>query len=153
VTNPSVNSVPRHDLRSLLRAMAPESLVPCAWVLATLDAEATAPRASDADPTAFLTVAEMAALARCGESTVRGWLRLGLIPGAVKVVGLGWRVTGEDFSSFLEGSAAVAPTTTSAVSPIVPRASRRTPPAQSWEEIRGVKPRTRRHRSHASEAA
>jgi hypothetical protein len=68
---------------------------------ALLDALGTVPTPGTAEPTADLTVAELAARFHRAPSTLRGWLETGRFEGAYKLNGRDWRIPSASVAGFL----------------------------------------------------
>lgn len=62
-------------------------------------------RRSTMEPLGDLTIEQVAAKVRRADSTIRGWLNGGLLPGAYKLRGRDWRVPAAVLSRFLQAQA------------------------------------------------
>ena len=94
-----MRETPRESLRPALAAVVahlPDDAsvtLPVRWIRERL--EEAEPPASDE----LLTVGEMASMAKVSRSTVRTWLRAGLVPGAYRL-GASWRARASEFRTW-----------------------------------------------------
>lgn len=113
-------------VRALLDATTADTVaIPRAWVEALL---------APAVPSAGLTVAQVAAQLRRGESTIRTLCGQGQFPGAFRLRNRGWLIPPDGLTAFLEQQQAHH----SAPEPDTPRRSGKPADLSAWRKIKGA---------------
>lgn len=130
-------------LRAMAASLPPGASVILArdWLAEQLEADPVA--AVGPDPDEDMTLEEMAAVAKCSPSAMRGYLRAGRVDGARKVEGMGWRAPRSAFNAWYrkrgaQGAVAPAEAAQEAPQPLArPRRRGTSDPVElgAWREI------------------